>query len=75
MTAILIALALIAACVGAIYLILVNMGKDGVDAGIPGSCGSRKYGAQSWKPADAQEQHIRIDEITRKDARSDNQTL
>jgi hypothetical protein len=51
------------------------MGKDGVDAGIPGSCGSRKYGAQSWKPADAQEQHIRIDEITRKDARSDNQTL
>jgi hypothetical protein len=75
MAAVLIALVLIVVCVGAIYYLLTSMGRDGVDAGAPGSCSSRKYGAQTWKGQEPQEHYVKIDEITRKDARSDNQTL
>jgi hypothetical protein len=56
------------------------MGQDGVEAAAPGSCKSGRCGVQPRKtseanPQVAQEQYVRIDEIKRKDALSDNQTL
>jgi hypothetical protein len=46
MLAILIALVLLAAAVGAIYLILKNMGEEGVEIAAPGSCKSGRCGVR-----------------------------
>ncbi len=73
MAAILIALVLIALSVGAIYLLLTSMGRDGIDAGVPGSCSSRKFGAQTWKGAEPQEYSIKLEEIKRLVPSSDDQ--
>jgi hypothetical protein len=47
MLAVLIALVLLAACVAAIYLLLKNMGENGIEAAAPGSCRSGRCGVQA----------------------------
>lgn len=46
MLTVLIALILLAATVGAIYLLLKNMGEDGVEVAAPGSCKSGRCGVR-----------------------------
>ncbi len=46
MFAVLIALALLAAAVGAIYVLLRNMGADGIEVAAPGSCKSGQCGVR-----------------------------
>jgi hypothetical protein len=46
MFAALIALALLAAAVGAIYVLLRNMGEDGIEVAAPGSCKSGQCGVR-----------------------------
>jgi hypothetical protein len=46
MLSILVALVLLAICVGAIYLLLKNMGEDGVEVAAPGSCKSGNCGVR-----------------------------
>jgi hypothetical protein len=46
MTIIIIALILLAVAVGAIYLLLKNMGEDGVEIAAPGSCKSGRCGVR-----------------------------
>lgn len=46
MLAVLIALVLLAASVTAIYLLLKNMGENGIEAAAPGSCRSGRCGVQ-----------------------------
>lgn len=80
MSALLIALVVLALAVGGVYLLLKSMGEDGVEAAAPGSCKSGRCGVQPGKAAEADasvviEQYVQIDEIKRKDARSENQTL
>jgi hypothetical protein len=75
-----VAIGLLLVSVIGIYLLLRNMGKDGVEAAAPGSCRSGRCGVQPGtttadSPPMAQSQVIRIDEIKRKDALSNNQTL
>lgn len=52
MFSILIALAILLAAVAAIYLILRNMGQDGVEIAAPGSCKRGRCGVQSRTPAE-----------------------
>lgn len=78
MLAILIALLLIAASVAAIYLLLKNMGQDGVEAAAPGSCKSGRCGVQPRQAREADSplvevQYVHMDEIKRVDAASSNQ--
>ena len=73
MFAILIALIVLAVAVGAIYLILKNMGEEGIEVAAPGSCKSGRCGvrcAPATEARDAQEEETlaEADEITRKDA-------
>ena len=80
MTALLIALVLIAVSVTGVYLLLKSMGRDGVEAAAPGSCKSGSCGVQPRQtgeesPPLVEVQHVRIDEIKRKDALSNNQLL
>lgn len=77
MIPVLIAIALLIVCVIGIYFLLRSMGKDGVEAAAPGSCRSGRCGVQPKRDntSMAQAQVVQIDEIRRKDARSDNQTL
>lgn len=80
MLAMLVALVLLVVSVGVIYLLLKSMGLDGVEAAAPGSCKSGRCGVQPRNTAEAgsqmvQEQYVRIDEIKRADARSNNQLL
>jgi len=76
MIPVLVAIALLLVAVIGIYLLLKGMGKDGVEAAAPGSCRSGRCGVQpSRTTADGPAQVIRIDEIKRKDALSNNQTL
>lgn len=77
MIPVLIAIALLIVCVIGIYFLLRSMGKDGVEAAAPGSCRSGRCGVQPKRDSTsvAQAQVVQIDEIRRKDARSDNQTL
>ena len=77
-----IVLAVLAIGVGSIYLLLKNMGQNGIEAAAPGSCRSGRCGVTpSHRPApgDASSsvivQTLGVDEITRKDARSPNQLL
>jgi len=46
MLTVLIALVLLIVAVGAIYLILKNMGEDGIEVAAPGSCKSGRCGVQ-----------------------------
>jgi hypothetical protein len=46
MFAAIIALALLAAAVGAIYVLLRNMGEDGIEVAAPGSCKSGQCGVR-----------------------------
>lgn len=73
MLTVLIALALLAAAVAGVYWLLKSMGEDGVEAAAPGSCKSGRCGVQPRAPAG--EQTVPVDEIRRKDALSDRQTL
>jgi len=80
MLAILIAVVLLGISVVAIYLLLKSMGQDGIEAAAPGSCRSGRCGVQPAKPTEpgsysVQEQYVKIDEIKRKDALSNNQIL
>lgn len=80
MTTVLIALVLIAVSVTGVYLLLRSMGRDGVEAAAPGSCKSGRCGVQPKQPGEdssplVEVQHVRIDEIKRKDALSNNQLL
>ena len=43
----LIAISLLAACVGVIYFLLKSMGQDGVEIAAPGSCRSGKCGVRN----------------------------
>lgn len=49
MFAVLIALALLAAAFGAIYVLLRNMGEDGIEVAAPGSCKSGQCGVRNCK--------------------------
>jgi len=76
MLPVLVAIALLIVSVIGIYLLLKSMGKDGVEAAAPGSCRSGRCGVQPNRTTtDVPAQVIRIDEIKRKDALSNNQTL
>jgi hypothetical protein len=46
MFAVIIALTLLAAAVGAIYVLLRNMGEDGIEVAAPGSCKSGQCGVR-----------------------------
>lgn len=77
-----IALALLLISAGGIYLLLRNMGQSGIEAAAPGSCRSGRCGvpqSRETAPEKAADsltvQVVKIDEITRKDAASPNQTL
>jgi hypothetical protein len=52
MFAIVIALILMAIAVGAIYLILKNMGEEGIEIAAPGSCKSGRCGVRCSPVAD-----------------------
>jgi hypothetical protein len=52
MLTILIALALLAAGVGAIYLLLKNMTEEGIDIAAPGSCRRGQCGTKCRPPAE-----------------------
>lgn len=75
MLAVFIALALLAAAVGAIYVLLRNMGEDGIEVAAPGSCksgqcGVRKDGACRQGETDEQAAHAleTVDEQVQADA-------
>ena len=53
MLAVLIALVLLAACVAAVYLLLKNMGENGIEAAAPGSCRSGRCGVQAPRNVEA----------------------
>lgn len=80
MTAVLIALVLIAVSVAGVYLLLKSMGQDGVEAAAPGSCKSGRCGVQSREAGEAgsagvEVQYVHMDEVKRVDAGSRNQVL
>lgn len=52
----LIALALLAAGVGAIYLLLKNMTEEGIDIAAPGSCRRGQCGTKCRPPAEEAEE-------------------
>lgn len=55
MTTIVIALILLVVAVGAIYLILKNMGEEGVGIAAPGSCKSGRCGVRGAPAAKARD--------------------
>lgn len=72
MLTVVIALILLAAAVGAIYLLLKNMGEEGIEVAAPGSCKSGRCGVrrkpetasrdgQEEAPLDAAEENQRKD--------------
>jgi len=76
MFAVLVAIALLLACVLGLYLLLRSMGRDGVEAAAPGSCRSGRCGVQPDRTGEAgmgDVKVVRIDEIRRKVAPSDDQ--
>ena len=73
MFAVVIALILLAIAVGVIYLILRNMGEDGVEIAAPGSCKSGRCGVRCAPAADERDEAIdrgadEADEVRRRDA-------
>lgn len=70
---IVIALIVLAIAVGAIYLILKNMGEEGIEVAAPGSCKSGRCGvrcapATSGRDQETEEIADVTDEVKRKDA-------
>jgi hypothetical protein len=68
-----IALILLAAAVGAIYLLLKNMGDEGIEVAAPGSCKSGRCGVRCGTTTDTgrheeEEQFADTDNPERKDA-------
>lgn len=55
MLAIAIALIVLAVAVGAIYLILKNMGEEGIEVAAPGSCKSGRCGVRRAPASDARD--------------------
>lgn len=73
MTAVIIAILLLVVAVGAIYLLLKNMGEDGVEVAAPGSCKSGRCGVLCAPATEArddldEETLAEADEVKRKEA-------
>ena len=73
MFTILIALIVLAIAVGAIYLILKNMGEEGIEVAAPGSCKSGRCGVRCAPATDergevAEDASAEADEVKRKEA-------
>jgi len=72
MFVVVIALIVLAIAVGAIYLILKNMGEEGIEIAAPGSCKSGRCGVRCAPVADERREAMEemadeADEIRRKD--------
>lgn len=72
MFAVVIALILLAIAVGAIYLILRNMGEEGIEIAAPGSCKSGRCGVRCAPVADERHEAMsegadEAEEIRRRD--------
>jgi hypothetical protein len=75
MFAALIAIVLLLACVGAIYLLLRNMGQDGIEVAAPTSCKSGRCGVDG--KAGCRNDEVRaaeFGELAERDARTDPAT-
>jgi hypothetical protein len=73
MFTILIALIVLAIAVGAIYLLLKNMGEDGIEVAAPGSCKSGRCGVRCSPATNERDQVVEetsdeADEVKRKEA-------
>lgn len=76
MFAVVIALIILAVAVGVIYLLLKNMGEDGIEVAAPGSCKSGRCGVRCAAVSDARDDQAvvggnevdQVDEIQRKDS-------
>jgi hypothetical protein len=73
MFSILIALIVLGVAVGAIYLILKNMGEEGIEVAAPGSCKSGRCGVRCAPAAEerhevAEDASGEADEVRRKEA-------
>jgi len=73
MFAILIALIVLSVAVGAIYLILKNMGEEGIEVAAPGSCKSGRCGVRCAPLTNERDEVAEVlpdgtDEARRKDA-------
>lgn len=69
----LIALIVLAIAVGAIYLILKNMGEEGIEVAAPGSCKSGRCGVRCAPVTEARDAQDEVelaeaDEVKRKEA-------
>jgi hypothetical protein len=78
MSAVLIALVLLATSVAGVYWLLKSMGQDGVEAAAPGSCKSGRCGVAPRQTGETnltmvEVQYVHTDEIKRVDAASRNQ--
>jgi hypothetical protein len=64
MQTVVIALILLAVAVGAIYLILKNMGEDGVEVAAPGSCKSGRCGVRCSPKSESrsEQEEVLLDE-------------
>lgn len=60
MLTVVIALVLLAAAVGAIYLLLKNMGEDGVEVAAPGSCKSGRCGVRCGPKREARNEEDEV---------------
>lgn len=75
MFAILVALIVLAIAVGAIYLILKNMGEEGIEVAAPGSCKSGRCGVRCAPSSNERDEETEAmaddgyegDEVRRKD--------
>jgi hypothetical protein len=72
MLSILIALIVLAVAVGAIYLILKNMGEEGIEVAAPGSCKSGRCGVRCVPVTESREDQAEVasdetDEVKRKE--------
>jgi hypothetical protein len=73
MFAIVIALIVLAVAVGAIYLLLKNMGEEGIEVAAPGSCKSGRCGVRCAPATEArvdqdEEAIAEAEEVKRKEA-------
>lgn len=73
MFSILVALIVLVVAVGAIYLLLKNMGEEGIEVAAPGSCKSGRCGVRCAPATDerhevAEETFDEVDEVKRKEA-------
>jgi hypothetical protein len=72
MFAIVIALVVLAVAVAAIYLLLKNMGEEGIEVAAPGSCKSGRCGVQCAPKSDARDEPVEVvidetDEVKRQE--------